>query len=157
MVVWPPEGEVLNKDVDMSLGLEFSDQKNILVTISISRDDNWTPEINCVVLTDFLPSEQMDSWLNGWMKLSLGGTFQLQNFDFSDDSRFIHLIGKSITDIKLASIGGDPFGVKLNIDSDHLMVVPISDGATVVTSRFGDRSAIEGFEYLGQIIYKDVN
>jgi len=83
--------------------------------------------------------------------MSLRGVFALQSFDFSRDKRLLGFIGKSIRSVELIAVENDtePFGVMINLDSDSLIVVPISDGSTVITSQFGNRSALECFKHLG--------
>lgn len=158
LIVWPPEGEERFVDIDISLGLEIAGDPSRLVVVSISRSDNWTPEVRREDLGEYLPSEQFDAWIDGWMKMELGGVFCLQRFDFSCDSRFSDLIGQSIIGVETLSVANEsaPFGVKISLSSDNILVVPISDGATILTRQFGDWSALECFQQLGTITYSPV-
>lgn len=157
LLVWPPLGEEKLLDIDMSIGIAFENEAKSILTISISKEDMWSPLINF----DKTPFQEY-SWsqfktrINSWMESKEKDDLHLEYYNVTNSDKFENIVGKKIKTIHLLSVKDKVFGIRLNFKNDFILITPISDGSTVETSRFNNNNNILNFERIGTVDTKEV-
>ncbi len=153
LVVWPPWGEEKESDIDISFGLVFKDEPNILCVISVDKNELWSPHISYQPLPqigymweDFYP--RMKEWMKAENDDSI---IDVEYYDVTKCELFKKIVSSKIRGIELMNIEdiADPFGVKILFEDDYIISIPNSDGNTVETKIFNNNGSVEKFKQLG--------
>ena len=161
LVVWPPWGEEKISETDISFGFVLKNEPNRLCVISVDKDELWLPYVTYQSLPqtkytwdDFCA--RMTMWMHAEEDTDLIMGFEY--YDVTKCKLFKNILNSEIIGVELIRIKDipEPFGVKILFKDDYIISVPNTDGNTVETKAFNKHDSVEGFKYLGNVIYSEV-
>lgn len=157
LAVWPPWGEKMEINIDVSFGFVFKNNPQQLIIISVDKDELWSPKL----LKQPLPQkafsgEEFFSRMKMWMNAAENNSIiDKEYYDVTNCKQFERIVDEYIIEIEFICIEGnpEPFGVKVHFLNDYIISMPNADGNTVETKYFNRNNAIEGFKHLGNVIW----
>lgn len=156
LVVWPPFAEEDEKQIDISIGLVFSDAEHQLCVISTELDDLTTPCIRYQTVPDVILSwDSFETRMKSWMDATEEWVIDTEYYEVTNVEEFKDIVRQTILDVELVGIQNEatPFGVKLLFNNDYILSTPIIDGNTIETSHFNKNANVLNFASLGEIVY----
>lgn len=159
LIVWPPFGEENKDQIDISVGLMFSDETHQLCIISTEPNDLTTPCIRYEAIpAHTLPWNSFETRMKSWMESNEEWVIDTEYYEVTDVEIFRNIVSQTILDVEFVGIKNHetPFGVKLIFDNDYILSTPIVDGNTIETLYFNKNNNVANFVTLGSIVYKSI-
>jgi hypothetical protein len=152
--VWPPLGEDELGQVDLTIGLVFSDNTDVMLEIGTNISYGWGFNIEECEIPSFLHDwTEYESRMKEWFVSDEERFMEIEYFEVTKEDMFNGFLGE-ILNAELMHIDdsdNNPFGVKLIFDTDYLMQFPISSGGTIETKTFNCWGLLNHYNHLGEV------
>lgn len=148
--VFPPFAEDRLDAADIGLALGFDDGR--WCEFQVRPATNWGVEMRWIARPRLMSWAAFEQEMPRMLAGAFEPDYEHRYYEATGAAEFASIVGARVDAIECLACGGavaDPFGVRIGIGDDYVLVYPNTDGSMVETRSFKPGRGLGEFETLG--------